>query len=104
MPWFPDFVSAVEMARGQTGDAGLADPVAQYVSALSTRDAHALETVWPGEVVVVYDPRAGEIRGHRQLQRFVSRNRSWLAERDARIEAVASTSSAGTRWWSCWRT
>lgn len=94
MPWFPDFVSAVELARRQTRDAGLADPVAQYFSALSTRDAHALETVWPGEVAV-YDPRAGEIRGHRQLQRFVSRNRSWLAERDARIETVASTSSDG---------
>ena len=92
MPWFPDFVSAVELARRQTRDAGLADPVAQYFNALSTRDPHALETVWPGEVVV-YDPRAGEIRGHRQLQRFVGRNRSWLAERAARIETVASISS-----------
>ena len=94
MPWFPDFVSAVELARTQTRAAGLADPVAQYFSALSTRDAHELETVWPGEVVVC-DPRAGEIRGHRQLQRFVSRNQSWLAERDARIETVASTRSGG---------
>jgi hypothetical protein len=72
MPWFPDFVGALELARRQTRAAGLADPVGQYFNALSTRDAHALETVWPGEVV--YDPRPGEIRGHRQLQRFVSRN------------------------------
>ena len=34
---------------------------------------------------------AGEIRGHRQLRRFVRRNQSWLAERQARIETVAST-------------
>ena len=27
MPWFPDFVSAVELARGQTRAAGQADPV-----------------------------------------------------------------------------
>ena len=39
----------------------------------------------------MYDPRAGEIRGHRQLGRFVRRNQSWLAERHARIETVAST-------------
>jgi len=31
--------------------------------------------VWPGEVVV-YDPRAGQIRGHKQLRRFVSQNQS----------------------------
>ena len=70
MPWFPDFVSAVELARRQTRAAGQADPVAQYLTALSQSDAHALESVWPGEVVV-HDPRAGEIRGHRQLRRFV---------------------------------
>jgi hypothetical protein len=44
-----------------------------------------LETVWPGEVVV-FDPRAGEIRGHWQLRRFVRQNQTWLAERHARIE------------------
>jgi len=57
---------------------------------LNEGDTHGLETVWPGEVVV-HDPRAGEIRGHRKLRRFVSENGSWLAERHARIETVAST-------------
>jgi limonene-1,2-epoxide hydrolase len=90
MPWFPDFVGAVELARRQTQAAGQADPVAQYFNALNTGDARALETAWPGEVVV-YDPRAGEIRGHRQLRRFVRSNESFMAERHARTETVAST-------------
>ena len=34
MPWFPDFASAVELARRQTRAAGLADPVGQYFAAL----------------------------------------------------------------------
>ena len=58
MPWFPDFVSAVELARGQTRAAGLADPVGQYFTALNEGDPHALADVWPGEVAL-YDPRAG---------------------------------------------
>jgi hypothetical protein len=94
MPWFPDFVSAVELVRRQSRAAGLADPVRQYFTALHENNTHVLETVWPGEVVV-FDPRAGEIRGHRQLRHFVSQNRSWLAERHARIETVASTYSGG---------
>jgi ketosteroid isomerase-like protein len=94
MPWFPEFVSAVELARRQTRDAGHTDPVAQYFSALQSGDSRDLETVWPGEVVV-YDPRAGEIRGHRQLRRFVRDNQSLLAERHATIETVASTSGGG---------
>jgi hypothetical protein len=94
MPWFPDFTSAVELARLQTRTAGQADPVAQYFTALNEGDTHALETVWPGEVVI-YDPRAGEIRGHRQLRRFVQQNRAWLAERHAQIETVASTVADG---------
>ena len=94
MPWFPEFTSAVELARRQTRAAGQADPVAQYFTALNQGDAGALETAWPGEVVV-FDPRAGEIRGHRQLRRFVSQNQSWLAERHARIETVASTWAGG---------
>ena len=56
MPWFPDFVSAVELARRQTRAAGQADPVGQYFTALNRGDTHLLETAWPGEVVV-YDPR-----------------------------------------------
>jgi ketosteroid isomerase-like protein len=94
MPWFPDFVGAVELARRQSRAAGQADPVAQYLTALSTGDSHALETVWPGEVVV-HDPRAGDIRGHRRLRRFVRANQAWLADRQARIETVAATCVGG---------
>jgi ketosteroid isomerase-like protein len=92
MPWFPDFVAAVELARRRTRAAGLADPIAQYFKALEEGDAHTLETVWPGRVVI-YDPRAGEVQGHRQLRRFVRRNRLWLGERHATTESVASTCS-----------
>src|SRR5208282_4547413 len=94
MPWFPEFTSAVELARRQARAAGRADPVAQYFAALNEGDTHDLETAWPGEVVI-YDPRAGEIRGHKRLRRFVSQNQSWLAERHARIETVASTVVGG---------
>ena len=94
MPWFPDFTSAVELARRQTRAAGQADPVAQYFTALNHGDTHVLETVWPGEVVI-YDPKAGEVRGHKQLRRFVSQNHSWLAERHARIQTVAATVAGG---------
>jgi len=45
--------------------------------------------------VVVYDPRAGEIRGHRQLRKFVSSNQSWMAEHHVRIETMAATSANG---------
>jgi limonene-1,2-epoxide hydrolase len=94
MPWFPDFANAVALARGQTRTVGRDDPVAQYFKALNQGDIHALEDVWPGEVVI-YDPRAGEVRGHRQLRQFVSHNRSFLAERQARIETIASTVADG---------
>jgi ketosteroid isomerase-like protein len=94
MPWFPEFVSALELVRLQTRAAGQADPVAQYLAALNKGDPHALETVWPGEVVI-YDPRAGEVRGHKQLRRFVSQNQAWLAERHANTETVASTCVGG---------
>jgi hypothetical protein len=33
MPWFPDFVSAVELVRRQTRAAGQTDPVGQYFTA-----------------------------------------------------------------------
>jgi ketosteroid isomerase-like protein len=94
MPWFPDFVSASELARRQTRAAGQADPVAQYFKALSSGDARTLEKVWPGEVVV-YDPRAGEVRGHRQLREYVRRNNGWMTERHTRAETVASTLAGG---------
>jgi ketosteroid isomerase-like protein len=94
MPWLPDFTNAVELVRRQTRDAGQADPVSQYVYALNSGDTHALETVWPAEVVV-YDARAGEVRGHKQLRRFVSDSQSFLAKRHARSETVASTVVGG---------
>ena len=90
MPWFPDFVGAVELARKQTRAAGQADPIAEYFNALTTGDTRTLETVWPGKVVV-YDPRAGEIRGHHRLREYVRRNEIWMVERHARTETVAST-------------
>ena len=90
MPWFPEFAGAVELARRRTLAEGRADPVGQYVTALNTGGADAMTSVWPGEVVV-HDPRAGEVRGHRQLRQFVRRNQAWLAEHDARIETVATT-------------
>src|SRR3954468_21571391 len=90
MPWFPEFSNAVGLARRQTRAEGRADPVAQYFAALNSADVGDLENVWPGEVVV-YDPRAGEIRGPQQLRRFVSQNQSWLAGRQARTETVATT-------------
>ena len=94
MPWFPDFASAVELAREQTRAAGQADPVAAYFAALNHGDTHALETVWPGEVVID-DPRAGEVRGHKQVRQFIGHNLSWLAGLNARTEKVAATSASG---------
>jgi len=94
MPWFPDFVAAAELARRQIRAAGRADPVAQYLAALDRGDAHTLETAWPGHVVV-QDPRAGEIRGHRQLRRFVKESHELLAARHARTETVASACADG---------
>jgi limonene-1,2-epoxide hydrolase len=90
MPWFPDFVGAAELVRRQTRAAGELDPVGQYLAALSSGDPQDLESVWPGEVVV-HDPRAGEVRGHQQLRRFVRRNQAWMAERHVRVETVAAT-------------
>ncbi len=94
MPWFPEFASAVELARIETRAAGQADPVTQYFLALNEGDTRALEDVWPGEVVI-HDPRVGEVRGHRQLRKFVRYNQAWLAERHARSETVASTVVGG---------
>ena len=42
MPWFPEFVSAVELARRQTRAAGQADPVGRYQAALAAGDAEAV--------------------------------------------------------------
>ena len=104
MPWFPDFVGAVELARRQTRAAGQADPVGQYFAALNQGDAHTLETVWPGEVVI-YDPRAGEVRGHRQVRQFVELQPvlAWPGG-SLMPRPWPPPSPAGGRWWSCWRT
>jgi len=101
MPWFPDFASAVELAREQTRATGKADPVGQYFAALNDGDGHALETVWPGEVVI-YDPRAGEVRGHRQVRRFISHNLSWLAGSTPAPSLWPPPSPGAGRWWNCW--
>ena len=78
------------MARRDTQDSGRDDPVAQYLQAIEQGDAHRLRTVWPGQVVV-NDPLVGEVRGHKELRHFVSRNQSWLSEHHARTETVAAT-------------
>jgi ketosteroid isomerase-like protein len=95
LPWFPDFVGAVELARHEARAAGQADPVAQYLRALDAGDSDVLESTWPSEVVVL-DPRVGEVRGHRQLRRFLERNRALMAEIHARTEVVA-TFGSGSR-------
>jgi hypothetical protein len=94
MPWFPDFVNAVELARRQTRATALADPAAEYLHALNAGETRDLVTAWPGEVVV-YDPRAGEIRSHRRLRRFISDNHAWFAAHQAQIETVAQTCANG---------
>jgi ketosteroid isomerase-like protein len=94
MPWFPEFASAAELAREETRAAGHADPVREYLTALNDGDARVLEKAWPGDVVI-YDPRAGEVRGHRHVREFVKRNLSWQADLHARTERVASTVAGG---------
>jgi ketosteroid isomerase-like protein len=94
MPWFPDFVGAVELARRENRAAGQVDPVAKYLVALDRGDPRGLEIEWPGEVVV-YDPRAGEVRGHRHLRDFVKRNATWMGKHHVRTEVVASTRMDG---------
>jgi SnoaL-like domain len=68
--------------------------VGQYVRALGTGDTHDLQTAWPG-TVVVHDPRAGEVRGNKQLRQFVRRSEDLLAEPQARIETIAATRAGG---------
>ena len=72
------------------GPADRADPVQQYFNALKTGRAQELEEIWPGQVAI-YDPREGEVRGHRQIRRFVRNNQLLWAERHVHIETVAST-------------
>jgi hypothetical protein len=63
MPWFPDVVAAVELARSQTRAVGQADPVAQYLTALSERDP-GLPAPAPG-----YRPAPGPRCGERNRAR-----------------------------------
>ena len=58
MPWFPDFVSAAELAR-RADPRRRARPIRsrQYFTALDEGDAHALETVWPGRGRGLRPPR-----------------------------------------------
>ncbi len=92
MPWFPDFVAAAELSRREVSAAGHADPVAQYLAALTDADTHQLETAWPGHIVVL-DPYAGEVTGHRHLQHFVRTSQAFLAEHLVDVDRVAATGS-----------
>src|SRR3954471_17020403 len=94
MPWFPDFVNAVHLARRETQTARRADPVSQYFTALEQGDVGALESVWSGTVVVA-DPRAGRVTGHADLSEFVRRNQDWFAAHRVRVETIASTRVEG---------
>jgi limonene-1,2-epoxide hydrolase len=89
MPWFPELALAAELARKQNRETGHTDPVGLYLAALNSGTVHDLEEVWPGEIILD-DPQAGEIRGHRRLQRFVRDSRSMLASRHARINRHGS--------------
>jgi hypothetical protein len=94
MPWLPDFRNAAELARRQTHAAGHADPVGQYIAALTGGDPHAIEDAWP-ERVVVFDPRAGEVHGHRELKAFVHRSRGLLVDFQARFSPGESIAVPG---------
>jgi limonene-1,2-epoxide hydrolase len=94
MPWFPEFANAAQLAREEARAAGQADPVGEYLAALREGDTRILEKVWPGEVVI-YDPRAGEVRGHKQVRQFIAHNMSWLGGLHAQAQIVASTRSGG---------
>jgi len=94
MPWFPEFSTAIELARRDARAREQADPVAQYLKALYDDAPGALEKTWPGDVVV-HDPRAGEIRGHRDLRAFIHSNREWMAAHHARLKVVGSITVDG---------
>lgn len=94
MPWFPEFSTAIELARRDARAREQADPVAQYLKALYDGAPGALEKTWPGDVVV-HDPRAGEVRGHRALRAFIHSNREWMAAHHARLKVVGSITVGG---------
>jgi hypothetical protein len=90
MPWFPDFVAAIELARADSQATELADPAGQYMRAIEQGDVRSLESIWPGKIVID-DPRVGRVRGHHRLREFVRHNQVWLSEHHATTEAVATT-------------
>ena len=90
MPWFPDFVSAVELARSEQRAAGRSDPVAQYVHALNDGAAGVLEGAWPGRIEVLRPARRRH-PGSPEAAQVHRTSAAWLAERQARIETIAST-------------
>ena len=94
MPWLPEFTSAVELARRELVRAERADPVAQYLAAVTRGESRDLESVWSGQVLVL-DPRAGRVEGHRQLEAFARTSAEWLASRRARVESGAATAGPG---------
>jgi ketosteroid isomerase-like protein len=94
MPWFPDFASAVELARLQDLDTGKADQATQYFELLTSGDTRALDSSWPGDVTI-YDPKAGVVHGRRRIHQFVKMNHSWLGALHARTERVASVTVPG---------
>lgn len=89
MPWFPDFANAAELARRSVRADAEEDPIGQYLAALDRGETGALEDAWPVHVTVD-DPRAGHVRGHWSLRRFVHRSESWLAEHHAEVGTRAS--------------
>ena len=94
MPWFPEFTNAVELARTRQG-AGQADPVAQYLAALNKGDTHALETVWPGEVVI-YDPSGpGPLAVTRSRESGMDEGQAQLVRNGILLLAVLAPAAAG---------
>ncbi|WP_328999518.1 nuclear transport factor 2 family protein [Kribbella sp. NBC_00709] len=94
MPWFPEFSTAIELARRDARAREQADPVAQYLKALYDGRPGVLEKAWPGDVVV-HDPRAGAIHGHRELRTFIHDNREWMAAHHSRLKVVGSITVGG---------
>jgi hypothetical protein len=67
VPWFPEFISAVELVRRQRRVAGRADPVGQYLTALDRGDARNL--AWPVAVVAeIPDDRSVVFRSYLSLR------------------------------------
>src|SRR5690349_4404789 len=95
--------SASTPAAGRSTDGATCGPLFSILASPVTSSGvitHGLEDVGPGEVdvwpdeVVVFDPRAGAVRGHRQLRQFVRRRRSLLTERRRTAWALAAGATA----------